>query len=105
MDFKKESDDQDGRFDMAGTTVDGDNGVYKTLQGRLQIMDTHLHSSRSLPKVQERETAGSQKILAINQIEDDQLSSAIYLHFETSHEAYTYLDVQPQPHAERYFNY
>ncbi len=92
-------------FDMAGTTVDEDNVVYKTLQrsiadhGHPFTLDQVLAEGAGKEKLQ-----AIKSILSINQIDDDQLSSAIYQHFLILlHEAYTYLDVRPQPHAVEVF--
>ena len=92
-------------FDMAGTTVDEDNIVYKTLQRAIAdhgypfTLDQVLAEGAGKEKLQ-----AIKSILAINQIDDDPLSSAIYQHFLILlNEAYTYLDVRPQPHAAEVF--
>lgn len=92
-------------FDMAGTTVDENNVVYKTLQraiadhGYSFTLDQVLAEGAGKEKLQ-----AIKSILTINQIDDDQLSLAIYQHFLILlNEAYTYLNVQPQPHAAEVF--
>jgi phosphonatase-like hydrolase len=93
-------------FDMAGTTVDEDNMVYKTLQ---KAIDHHGYTF-SLEKVL-AEGAGKEKqeavksILALNQVDDPSLSDKIYQHFLLLlDEAYQYLDVRPQPNALEVFH-
>lgn len=92
-------------FDMAGTTVDEDNVVYKTLQRAIAdhgypfTFDEVLAEGAGKEKLQ-----AIKSILSIHQISDDLLSSAIYQHFLILlNEAYTYLDVRPQPNAEEVF--
>ena len=92
-------------FDMAGTTVDEDNVVYKTLQ--LAIHDNG--HDFSLDQVM-AEGAGKEKFQAIRSvlkgadIEDDLLSETIYKHFKILlQEAYRYLDVKAQPNALELF--
>jgi len=92
-------------FDMAGTTVDEDNVVYKTLQRAI--------SDHGYPFTLDQvfaEGAGKEKlqaiksILALHQINNDQLSAIIYQHFLILlNEAYTYLSVRPQPNAPEVF--
>ena len=92
-------------FDMAGTTVDEDNIVYKTLQRAIADHGYPFTLNQVLAEGAGKEKLQAIKsILAINQIDDDQLSSAIYQHFLILlNEAYTYLDVRPQPHAVEVF--
>jgi phosphonatase-like hydrolase len=92
-------------FDMAGTTVDENNVVYKTLQ---KAIADHGYSF-SLDQVFAA-GAGKEKmraikdILALNQIIDDQLLANIYQHFIILlNEAYTYLTVRPQPNVLEVF--
>lgn len=92
-------------FDMAGTTIDEDNVVYKTLRQAI-----HDHGfSFSLEQVL-AEGAGKEKeqavrsILKINQVVDPVLTREIYQHFLILlKEAYRSLEVQPQPHAQELF--
>jgi phosphonatase-like hydrolase len=93
-------------FDMAGTTVDENNVVYKTLQKAINENGLNV----SLEQVLEA-GAGKEKSQAIRsilkdyiQIEDDSLTDEIYQHFIILlNEAYRYLDVQPQPNAIELF--
>jgi phosphonatase-like hydrolase len=93
-------------FDMAGTTVDEDNVVYKTLQKAINENGLVV----SLDQVLEA-GAGKEKSQAIKSIlkeylqkEDDKLSDEIYQHFIILlNEAYRYLDVKPQPNAVELF--
>jgi phosphonatase-like hydrolase len=93
-------------FDMAGTTVNEDNVVYKTL--RQAINDNGFHFT--LDQVM-AEGAGKEKFQAVKSIlksdlaEDEQLSETIYQHFKILlQEAYRYLDVKPQPNALELFS-
>lgn len=92
-------------FDMAGTTVDEDNVVYKTLQraiadhGYAFTLDDVLAAGAGKEKFQ-----AVKSILALNQIHNDSLSEVIYNHFLILlNEAYTYLSVRPQPNAQEVF--
>ena len=92
-------------FDMAGTTVDEDNVVYKTLQraiadhGYAFTLDDVLAAGAGKEKLQ-----AVKSILALKQIHNDSLSAAIYQHFVILlNEAYTYLSVRPQPNALEVF--
>jgi phosphonatase-like hydrolase len=92
-------------FDMAGTTIDEDNIVYKTVQ---KALGEHGYSF-TLDQVL-TEGAGKEKlqaiksILGIKGIHDDQISSNIYQYFLIQlKEAYASLHVKPQPHAEEVF--
>ena len=93
-------------FDMAGTTIDEDNVVYKTLQKAINENGFDV----SLDQVLEA-GAGKEKSQAIKSIlkeylqqEDNKLSDDIYQHFIVLlNEAYRYLDVKPQPNAVELF--
>jgi phosphonatase-like hydrolase len=89
-------------FDMAGTTVDEDNVVYKTLQRSINENGFNF----SLDQVF-AEGAGKEKSQAIKSIlksfahiEDDKLTEHIYHQFVIYlTEAYMHLDVLPQPNT------
>ena len=92
-------------FDMAGTTVDENNVVYKTL--RQAINESHFDFT--LDQVLE-EGAGKEKlqairsVLASKQIVDEKLSVRIFERFLVLLEdAYKDLDVSEQPHANDVF--
>jgi phosphonatase-like hydrolase len=92
-------------FDMAGTTVNEDNVVYKTLQ---RAVNDHGYNF-SLDQVL-AEGAGKEKFQAIKSIlklcsiDDDHFSEEIYQHFTILlNEAYQYLEVRPQPNALELF--
>jgi phosphonatase-like hydrolase len=92
-------------FDMAGTTVDEDNVVYKTLlraisdHGYRFTLEQVLAAGAGKEKLQ-----AIKSILALKQINNDQLSAIIYQHFLILlNEAYTYLSVRPQPNAPEIF--
>jgi len=92
-------------FDMAGTTVDENNVVYKTLQraisdhGYVFTLDQVLAEGAGKEKLQAIKT-----ILALNKIYDDHLSATIYRHFIVLlDEAYTYLNVRPEPNTVETF--
>ena len=93
-------------FDMAGTTIDEDNVVYKTLRKAINENGFDV----SLDQVLEA-GAGKEKSQAIKSIlkeylqkEDNKLSDDIYQHFIVLlNEAYRYLDVKPQPNAVELF--
>ena len=92
-------------FDMAGTTVNEDNVVYKTLQ---RAVNDHGYNF-SLDQVL-AEGAGKEKfqaiksILKLSSIDDDHLSEEIYQHFTILlNEAYQYLEVRPQPNVVELF--
>ena len=93
-------------FDMAGTTVNEDNVVYKILQ---KSINEHGFDF-SLAQVLES-GAGKEKSQAVKSIlkkyasiENDVLTDEIYQHFIIQlNEAYKYLDVQPQPNAIELF--
>jgi phosphonatase-like hydrolase len=93
-------------FDMAGTTVNEDNVVYKTLQRSMNENGFDF----SLDQVLE-EGAGREKLQAIKnilkqhaQIEDNKLADEIYQHFIILlNEAYKYLQIRPQPNVIELF--
>lgn len=94
-------------FDMAGTTVNENNVVYKTLQK--VISDAGF--SVSLDQVLEQ-GAGKEKLQAVKSIlqhyahtTDDASAAKIYDKFIVQlEEAYNELDIMPQPNAETLFN-
>jgi phosphonatase-like hydrolase len=92
-------------FDMAGTTVDEDNVVYKTLQRAISDNGYAFTLDQVLAVGAGKEKLNAIKsILALQQINDDSLSARIYKHFIILlSEAYTYLNVTPQPNAEEVF--
>jgi phosphonatase-like hydrolase len=92
-------------FDMAGTTVDEDNVVYKTLQRAVSDHGYALTLSQVLAEGAGKEKQNAIKsILALQQINDDELSARIYQHFVTLlGEAYKNLNVVPQSNAEEVF--
>jgi phosphonatase-like hydrolase len=89
-------------FDVAGTTVNENNVVYKTLQKSINENGFNF----SLDQVMEQ-GAGREKLQAVRTIlnafayiEDNELADEIYHHFIISlREAYKNLDVLPQPGA------
>lgn len=93
-------------FDMAGTTVDEDNVVYKTLQ---QVINNEGYNF-SLKTVL-AEGAGKEKLQAIKDIlkldepkRDDQFVGHLYTVFDKALEdAYDQIDIQPQDGAEDLF--
>jgi phosphonatase-like hydrolase len=93
-------------FDMAGTTIDEDNVVYKTLQGSINDQGFDFTLDQVLA-----EGAGREKLQAVKGIlkvyagnTDDKLSENIYVDFiGRLTEAYDKLDVLPQPGAIELF--
>jgi len=93
-------------FDMAGTTVDEDNIVYKTLQSAINEKGFDL----DLDKVLEQ-GAGKEKLQAIKSIlktyaqnEDEKLANDIYDRFLVLlKNAYATMDVFPQANAVELF--
>jgi phosphonatase-like hydrolase len=92
-------------FDMAGTTVNENNVVYKTLQKAINDHGFDFTLEQVLT-----EGAGKEKlqaivsVLALKNAEDPKLSNEIYQHFIILlEEAYQFLDIQPQPHALELF--
>ncbi|MGM9476942.1 phosphonatase-like hydrolase [Pedobacter sp. GSP4] len=93
-------------FDMAGTTVDENNLVYKTLQNAIN----EAGYSFSLDDVL-AEGAGKEKkqaiasILALENVIDEALENKIYNDFIVSlAEAYAVEEILPQPNAVEVFN-
>lgn len=93
-------------FDMAGTTVNEDNVVYKTLQKSINKKGFDLTLDQVLA-----EGAGKEKLQAIKSIlkvyesnTDDDLADEIYADFIILlSKAYDDIDVLPQPNAEELF--
>lgn len=93
-------------FDMAGTTVNEDNVVYKTLQQSINKKGYDF----SLDQILE-EGAGKEKLEAIKSIlkvfainENDSLAAEIYQDFIVQlSDAYQKIQVMPQPHALELF--
>lgn len=92
-------------FDMAGTTVNEDNVVYKTLQKAMYDNGFQFSLDQVLAEGAGKEKLQAIKsILLLNQISNDKLSNDIYEHFIILlNEAYQHLDVKPQPHAVELF--
>lgn len=94
-------------FDMAGTTIDEDNVVYKTLQTVINKRGYHFSLDQVLA-----EGAGKEKSEAIRSIlklqggfENEKLTAEIYEDFLLSlKKAYDSVRVQPEPGAEELFN-
>jgi phosphonatase-like hydrolase len=94
-------------FDMAGTTVDENNVVYKTLQKAINERGYTLTLEQVL-----KTGAGKEKLQAIKsilseyfQIQDDELSDDIYQSFIVQlAEAYNTIDVFPQSNAIELFH-
>jgi len=93
-------------FDMAGTTVNENNVVYKTLQKAINEAGFHFTLDEVLA-----EGAGKEKLQAIKSIlklyaqnDDDKLAGNIYTHFiKYLAIAYDELDVLPNDNAENLF--
>lgn len=93
-------------FDMAGTTVDENNIVYKTLQKTINNAGFNF----SLDQVLEV-GAGKEKLMAIKDIIqsggnncDEEKADEIYISFSAElSEAYNNYKLQPQPGAEELF--
>jgi len=89
-------------FDMAGTTIDEDNVVYKTLQQSIELAGYPCSLEEVLA-----EGAGREKYQAIQQIlqvfhhlEDDSICRTIFADFVIRlSAAYQHLQVQPMPGA------
>jgi phosphonatase-like hydrolase len=92
-------------FDMAGTTVDEDNMVYKTLQKAINDNGFQFSLDQVLAQGAGKEKLQAIKsILLLGEVNDDQLSNDIYQHFIILlNEAYQYLDVKPQQHTAELF--
>jgi phosphonatase-like hydrolase len=93
-------------FDMAGTTVNEDNVVYKTLQKAINKKGFDFTLDQVLA-----EGAGKEKLEAIQSIlkvyarnRDKDLANEIYTDFmDLLSKAYQDIDVLPQPNAEELF--
>lgn len=93
-------------FDMAGTTVDEDNVVYKTLQEVINDAGYNFSLGQVLA-----EGAGKEKLQAIKDIlkldahrQEDQLAEKLYKVFdEALAKAYDTIDMKPQDGAEALF--
>jgi phosphonatase-like hydrolase len=93
-------------FDMAGTTVDEDNIVYKTLQKVINTAGFNISLEQVLTK-----GAGKEKLTAIKDILalaesqlDDSLANKIYASFTNDLAiAYDSFELKPQPGAEGLF--
>jgi phosphonatase-like hydrolase len=92
-------------FDMAGTTVDEDNVVYKTLQKAINDNGFQFSLDQVLAEGAGKEKLQAIKsILSLRQVNDEKLSNEIYQHFIILlQEAYQYLDIKPQPHTAELF--
>lgn len=93
-------------FDMAGTTVDENNVVYKTLMLAINEKGVNVTLDEVLA-----EGAGKEKlqairsVLAIKQIEDEALAKEIFERFLTLlDDAYAEQDIFEQPNATSVFN-
>lgn len=94
-------------FDMAGTVIDENNVVYKTL---LKAINRHGYEL-SLDQVLE-EGAGKEKLQAIKDIlrkclktDDDEIANSIFKNFKIYLEvAYDTIEIKPQPGAEKVFD-
>lgn len=93
-------------FDMAGTTVNEDNVVYKTLQRAMSDRGYHFTLDQVIAEGAGKEKLQAIKsVLTLGEINDEQLSTEIYQHFIILlDEAYTYLTVHPQPHTLELFH-
>jgi phosphonatase-like hydrolase len=88
-------------FDMAGTTIDEDNVVYKTLLAAIKDhgYDFTLEEVMAAGAGREKKQA-IQSVLKLHEIDDEKISGEIYDHFSILlNEAYHYLKVKPQPNA------
>jgi phosphonatase-like hydrolase len=93
-------------FDMAGTTVDENNIVYKTLQQVINAAGFEFSLEQVLT-----EGAGKEKLVAIKHIlalagsqPDDSLANKIYASFTNDLAiAYDSFELKPQPEAEKLF--
>ena len=92
-------------FDMAGTTVDEDNVVYKTLQRAINDHGFHFTLEEVLAAGAGKEKSQAIKsVLQLSLTEANVLSDTIYQHFNILlQEAYQYLNVRPQPNALEIF--
>lgn len=93
-------------FDMAGTTVDENNVVYKTLQKVINLAGFNFTLAQVFA-----EGAGKEKLTAIKDIleidlkgHNEELANEIYADFVQALEiAYNSFELQPQPGAEELF--
>lgn len=94
-------------FDMAGTTVDENNIVYKTLQQEINAAGFDFSLEQVLT-----DGAGKEKLTAIKDIlalagsrPDEDVANKIYTSFTTELAiAYDSFELKPQPGAEELFN-
>jgi phosphonatase-like hydrolase len=93
-------------FDMAGTTVDEDNVVYKTLMKTVNAAGFHFTLEQVLAL-----GAGKEKLMAVKDIlasagtVDEEKANAIHTNFTNELEiAYNSFQLKPQPGAEAVFN-
>jgi phosphonatase-like hydrolase len=94
-------------FDMAGTTVNEDNAVYKTLHKAINEAGFQVDLNQVLA-----EGAGKEKLQAIKSIllayadnDDAQLADTIYQNFiQQLAKAYESYPIKPQPNAEDLFS-
>ena len=94
-------------FDMAGTTVDENNLVYKTVQqavneaGYAYSLEDVLAVGAGREKLQ-----AIKAVLAGSGIVNDSLSETIFSRFNgLLHQAYAHATIQPQPHAAEIFQF
>jgi phosphonatase-like hydrolase len=94
-------------FDMAGTTIDEDNVVYKTVQQSINAKGYQISLDKVLAEGAGKEKRQAiQSILRVYENKDDQaLTDEIYANFSSSlNQAYELLPVYPQPHAYDLFS-
>jgi phosphonatase-like hydrolase len=94
-------------FDMAGTTIDEDNVVYKTVQKSINAKGYQISLDKVLAEGAGKEKRQAiQSILKVYENKDDQaLTDEIYENFSTSlNQAYELLPVYPQPHVYDLFS-
>lgn len=92
-------------FDMAGTTVDEDNVVYKTLRAALQAGGFDFTLEQVLLHGAGKEKLQAiQDLLALNGVADASTAQDVFVAFKTRLDgAYAELDVREQPGASRVF--
>ncbi|RAJ08873.1 phosphonatase-like hydrolase [Chitinophaga skermanii] len=93
-------------FDMAGTTLNEDNVVYKTVQSSINqagfnvSLDAVLAAGAGKEKLQ-----AIKSVLADMDVHDDNIAQNIFSHFnESLHQAYQTLHVTEQNNASHVFN-
>ena len=88
-------------FDMAGTTINEDNVVYKTLQRAINDHGYFFTLDQVMAAGAGKEKSEAIKsILKLKNKNDDEWSEEIYKHFIILlREAYSYLKVKPQPNC------